>query len=75
MNKSPVTHIKLNQLQATAICGNDISSLCLLRVGAYNNLCRAVCMGIIAYRSAGIVLIQKNLWRSCWRFTVEWRRL
>lgn len=29
MNKSPGTHSKLNQLQATAICGNDISSSCL----------------------------------------------
>lgn len=29
MNKSPGTHLKLNQVQATAICGNDISSSCL----------------------------------------------
>lgn len=29
MTSSNTPHIKLNELQATAICGNDISSSCL----------------------------------------------
>jgi hypothetical protein len=52
-----VLHPKLNELQATAICGNDISSSCLY-VSALP-LCMLVCVDFIIICSCCSILFRK----------------
>lgn len=59
MNKSSGTHIKLNQLQATAICGNDISSSCL-----YVSALTIIYAGQYAWVSLLIVAVVLFLFRK-----------
>lgn len=59
MVKPPSTHIKLNQLEATSICGNDISSSCL-----YVSALTIVYAGQYAWISLLIVALVLFLFRK-----------
>jgi hypothetical protein len=51
-------HKKLNELQATAICGNDISSSCPY-VSANHHVCRPICLDILIISWCCFVLFRK----------------